>query len=415
MFRRSRRGEARPIALARIGRQRELRHQQQAACFRSEIAKRSVHASGFILEHPIVQQPLEQPIDFSIAILGFDAHQDKQAAVDCRHDLSVDFDAGAPHPLQQADHDDCIPKPAKVPGNNRPMTTVIRALLVLLGHLPLFVLHVVAWLFGQLLFRVPNRLHRITRLHLQTCFPELSGQERERIARASLIQSACAVLEAPAIWFGPLRRRQRWLASDDAALEVVRRAREQSRGLILLTPHQGAWELSSFYVARLAPLTVLYKPQKGASDAVICAGRERGGDVRPMPTSGAGVRALLSALKRGEMIGILPDHDPPDDSGTVFAPFFGVPANTMDLISKLSARSGAPVYFFIAERLPWARGFRYHILPAPDGIADPERGPAALNAGVEACVRRLPEQYWWSYRRFRRRPPGEPPFYPPGT
>lgn len=181
--------------------------------------------------------------------------------------------------------------------------------------------------------------------------------------------------------------------------------------MILLTPHQGAWELASFYCAQVAALTVLYKPQKGFADALIREGRARGANVTPVPTTSGGVKALLAALKAGEMVGILPDHDPPDLSGTRFAPLFGIQANTMDLVSKLAARSGAPVLYVIAERLPWTRGYRFHVLEASRDIAHADLGPAALNAGVECCVRMLPGQYWWSYRRFRRRPPGEPPFY----
>ena len=69
------------------------------------------------------------------------------------------------------------------------------------------------------------------------------------------------------------------------------------------------------------------------------------------------------------------------------------------------------MWFCIAERLPRGRGYRIHLLPAPEGIADPQTGVAALNRGVEDMIRRWPEQYWWAYRRYRRRPPGEAKFY----
>ena len=292
------------------------------------------------------------------------------------------------------------------------MQTVLRALFRLLGHLPLAGLHALGTALGLLLIALPNRFRTITALHLSRCLPELDVQERRRIAEASLIESLKAVVEAPAIWFGPLARRQCWL-DDATALATIRAAHGQGRGVILLTPHQGAWELASFFCAQVAPITVLYKPQKGAADALIREGRSRGGAVTPVPTTGAGVKALMSALKRGELVGILPDHDPPESSGTAFVPLFGIPANTMDLVTKLAARSGAPVLLIVAERLPGARGFRFHLWPAPADIADPVQGPAVMNAAVERCVRALPEQYWWSYKRYRRRPPGEADFYRP--
>ncbi|GAC1629322.1 MAG: lysophospholipid acyltransferase [Nevskia sp.] len=290
------------------------------------------------------------------------------------------------------------------------MQTLLRLLLTIIGGLPLPLLHGCGWLLGLLLWLLPNRFRAITQRHLERCLPELDAASRARIARRSLIESMKAVIEAPAIWFGPAWRLRRWIDAP-AAAAVLRAAQAQGRGVILLTPHLGSWELSSFFCSQIAPITVLYKPQKGAADAVIRAGRARWPGVRPVPTTGGGVKALLSALRRGEMIGILPDHDPPEDSGTVFAPLFGLPANTMQLVAKLAGRAGAPVLFIAAERLSWGRGFRFHLREAAAELADAEAGPAALNRGVEACVRAWPEQYWWSYRRYRRRPAGGEDLY----
>ena len=286
------------------------------------------------------------------------------------------------------------------------MTTLLRWTLTVLGQLPLPLLHGLGWLLGSLLWLAPNGLRAVTRRHLDLCFPERSPAERARIGRLSMIESGKAVCEAPALWFGPERRLRRWIG-DEAALRILHTAVAGGKGAIMLTPHLGAWEIASYFCSQAGPITVLYKPQKGVSDGVILQGRSRLPGVKPVPTSGGGVKALLGALRRGELVGILPDHDPPDESGTRFAPLFGIPANTMDLVGKLAARSGAPVWFISAERLSWGRGFRFHLERAPSGIDDPELGPAALNQGVEACVTRMPEQYWWSYKRYRRRPPGE--------
>ncbi|MDD3449462.1 MAG: hypothetical protein PHF72_10590, partial [Gammaproteobacteria bacterium] len=116
--------------------------------------------------------------------------------------------------------------------------------------------------------------------------------------------------------------------------------------------------------------------------------------------------------ERGETVGILPDQDQ-GRGGGVFAPFFGHPANTMVLVSRLAGRSGAVVLFCVPERLPRGRGFRLNFTPAPAEVsgADLRRSVAAVNAGVEAWVRRLPAQYLWSYKRFKSRPEGEPRWY----
>jgi len=285
------------------------------------------------------------------------------------------------------------------------MQTLLLWTLTVLGQLPLPLLHGLGWLLGSLLWLVPNGFRAMTLRHLELCLPQRSAGERAQIARRSLIESCKAICEVPALWFGPEWRLRRWLR-DEATLAKLRATLAEGKGAIMLTPHLGAWEITSLFGTQACPITILYKPQKGAAEAVIQRGRSRLPGLKAVPTTSAGVKALLRALKHGEMAGILPDHDPPEESGTRFAPFFGIPANTMDLVGKLAARSGAPVWFFVAERLSWGRGFRFHMERAPAGIDDVETSPAALNQGVEACVLRLPEQYWWSYKRFRRLPPG---------
>ncbi len=290
------------------------------------------------------------------------------------------------------------------------MQTLLRLALTVVGWLPLPFLHGCGWLMGTALWLAPNRFRAITQRHLERCLPTLDARARHRVARKSLIESAKAVCEAPAIWFGPWNRVSRWIA-DETARALLRNEWAAGQGVILLTPHLGSWELASFFCGQIAPITVLYKPQKGLADAVLLSGRARRPEVRPSSTGGSGVKALLSALRRGELIGLLPDHDPPDGTGTAFAPFFGIPANTMELVSRLAERSAAPVWFIVAERLSWGRGFRIHLKPAAKDIGDSVHGPRALNAGIEACVRQWPEQYWWSYKRYRRRPAGSEDFY----
>jgi KDO2-lipid IV(A) lauroyltransferase len=285
---------------------------------------------------------------------------------------------------------------------------ILRSLLRMLGHLPLRLLHGVAALGGALLWTFPNRQRQITLLHLQRCLPDLPEDRRRRIARDSLGHMLKAIIEAPTLWFCAEPRLRRWL-HDPAAERQLQSLREQGKGVIWLCPHLGAWELAGLFCSAHGPMTSLYKPQKGAFEPLVREGRSRLGATL-VPTTASGVKSLLAALKNKEMIGILPDHDPPRGSG-VFAPLFGIPAHTTELVSKLAARSGAPVWFCIAERRAGGHGYTLHLIPAPPEVADPVDGVAALNRGVEGVIRRWPQQYWWSYKRYRRRPPGEPGFY----
>ena len=288
------------------------------------------------------------------------------------------------------------------------MEALVRILLRVLGCLPLLLLHASAWLLGNLLWLFPNKLRRLTQAHLHFCLLELSADQRRRIARQSLMHSMQAVMESPTIWFGPRWHLRRWLRNP-AAEQQLKSLRANGKGVILLCPHIGSWELAGMFCAANGPMTSLYKPQKGVMDTLIHEGRTRLG-AQLVPTAAIGVKSLLQALKKGEMIGILPDHDPPEGSG-VFAPFFGVPAHTTELVTKLAARTGAPVWFCLARRRDWGMGFEITLQAAPAEVAEATHGVAALNRAIEDVIRQMPEQYWWGYERYRRLPTGAPSPY----
>lgn len=263
---------------------------------------------------------------------------------------------------------------------------------------------------GWLLIVLPNRIRRHSAINIQLCLPELDARAQRRLLNRSIVETCQTVFEAGPLWLWP-EARLRPLMGEALAVEPVDAAVRAGRGVILATPHLGSWEMAGHFCALRWGITNLYRPPRVPElDALIRRGRGRLG-ARLATTDAAGVRQLYRALAAGEVIGMLPDQDPGD--GGVFAPFFGVSANSMVLLGRLARKTGAAVFFGFCERLPDRRGYRFQFLPAPDEIVDPDPvvAAAAMNRGVEACVRRCPEQYQWSYRRFRNRPPGEPRLY----
>ncbi len=105
---------------------------------------------------------------------------------------------------------------------------------------------------------------------------------------------------------------------------------------------------------------------------------------------------MLRALKQGEAVGILPDQVPEPDEGA-WADFFGQPAYTMTLVGKLAKSAPTTILLAFGERLSWGRGYIIHIEPL-----DAEPSPQNINRGIEHLVRKCPEQYLWSYGRFKR-------------
>ncbi|WP_420428026.1 lysophospholipid acyltransferase family protein [Algiphilus sp.] len=280
------------------------------------------------------------------------------------------------------------------------------AALQCVGSLPQPLIRLLGTVAGWFLWWSGGRPRRDALTHIARCFPDLPEASRRRLVRQSLRAFCTAVIESPAIWFGPERRLRRWLHAPAAAARLRALADQHPGGAIVLCPHIGSWELAGMFCALHGGITSLYKPQPGAVDALILRGRQRLGARLVSSDGGAGVRALLMALRRGERVGILPDQDPPEGAGA-FAPLFGIPAHTPTLVHGLARRTQARVLFCYAERVGWRR-FRFHIVPAPSAGNSVE----ALNRAVEKVVLHLPGQYWWSYRRFRRRPEGQPRFYP---
>lgn len=290
---------------------------------------------------------------------------------------------------------------------------LVKATLIGLSWLPLSWVHALATGLGRLLLLIaPTRVLRVTRINLALCFPELSEQARERLVRESLLETAKTYAELGALWRWPLER-VLGLVRDVSGEELLRESLEAGQGVILLTPHLGAWEMAGLYASARYPMTSLYRPSRHAGlEPWVRAARQRGGGSL-VPTDARGLRALRQALARGDLAGILPDHEPSRSGKGLFADFLGVPAFTAALVPRLARQTGARVIFTYAERLPGGQGFHIHYLEAPGDILAENLAQAvkALNQGIEACVRRCPEQYQWSYKRFKTRPPGFPSVY----
>lgn len=274
-------------------------------------------------------------------------------------------------------------------------------LLKLLGRLPLPLGRGIGGFAGWLMWLSGGRSARITRENLAACQPQITGRARERLVRQSLTETGKTVAEAAAVWARSWSWLQRHLVNTEGD-EALRAGLEEGRGVLVLAPHLGNWEVVGPFLASYARLTALYQPPRQKTlDELILAGRSKP-NVDLAPTNLRGVSQLLKALKRGEIVGILPDQVPEPGNGAEVAPFFGRPALTMTLVHSLIQRTGCRVVSVFAQRVP--KGFKMVVLPADERIYAPDvnESVTGLNASVENCVRRAPTQYQWEYRRFRR-------------
>ena len=288
----------------------------------------------------------------------------------------------------------------------------MKLLFKFLSYWPLGALQSLGALVGWMMWLAGSKRRRVAVRNVSACFPELTPAQVRRRARRALIAEMQTLTEMPLIWLGSTPRvRKLWV--DTVGMQHLDAAIAQGRGVIMLTMHYGSFEGTAIPYSEHQAITGVYKPQKGALEDLSVAGRTRFKG-RLVPAIGGQVRQqMIEQLRQGELVYFLPDQDPPEGRG-VFAPFFGVQAHTPSLAAKLIREYDAPIVFMFGERLALGRGFRMHVQPPIDDAIyshDIDTAVTALNANVEACVQQFPDQYWWGYRRFRRRPPGEPPFY----
>ncbi|MDI3262561.1 MAG: lipid A biosynthesis acyltransferase [Fulvimonas sp.] len=282
----------------------------------------------------------------------------------------------------------------------RPDIYLVYLLLRLFGLLPLRALHALGAGLGRFLLLLRGRSARIVSINLRIARPGLDEAAHRALLREAMAESGKMLVETVKIWGGGAQRALA-LVREVRGGELFEAALAAGKGVIIAAPHLGCWELLNYWLCSRTPMAILYRPPRLAATEQLL--RKVRGALAPeqVRAEGAGVRTLYKRLAAGGTVGILPDQKPRAGEGQI-APFFGRPALTMVLLPRLAARTGATVLYAFAERLPRGAGFRIHILPAQEGLADADlsRACTALNRGVEACVERAFPQYQWRYRRW---------------
>lgn len=277
-------------------------------------------------------------------------------------------------------------------------------LLQVFSYLPLSWVHRIGDGLGWVLMRTQNRAKATTKVNLAFCFPDLNDSELEQKAQASLAETAKLATEMGRVWLKPIDQ-VRGLIVNVQGQALIEAAKAEGKGVIILAPHLGNWEVLGNYLTTQLEITNLYEPpHEPALDTFIQQARRRDGS-ELVPTNRKGIVALIKALKAKKATGILPDQEPLAEGG-VFAPFFGQQALTMTLLPGLLKRSGAVVLAAFAKRLPHGQGFEVIIEAVDEAIyaSDEVVAATAMNQAVESLIQYAPDQYQWEYKRFKRQP-----------
>jgi KDO2-lipid IV(A) lauroyltransferase len=265
-----------------------------------------------------------------------------------------------------------------------------------------------AGLIGDVLWLLVRPRRRVTLANLRACFPQMSEQERRALGRRLFRNIARSVLDHSVLWRGSREAVER-LVRVEGAEHVLDAA---NRPLILLAPHFVGLDAGGLRVNTLVRGVSIYAKQSNAAwDAQLLAGRRRFNDPVLLPRRGAAeLKEVLRAMKAGLPFYYLPDMDN-GPVNSIFVPFFGVPAATIPMVSRLARLNGAKVVMSVTEMTDDGYVLRF---AAPWGDfpgASVEEDTERMNREIERWVLRLPDQYLWTHKRFKTRPPGTPPFY----
>jgi KDO2-lipid IV(A) lauroyltransferase len=271
------------------------------------------------------------------------------------------------------------------------------ALFRFLSWFPLPLLHALGAFIGGLVWLLSSRERRRASENLALAFPDGAPAG---VAWRSAQAAGRAIVELPWLWLRPIEQTTARVSRVEG-WEAVEAARARGDALLFFTPHIGCFEMAGQFIGARLPITVLYRPPKNpALQPLYDAGRNRG-HMRGAAADSAGVRAMLKALRQKEAVGILPDQVPQHGEG-IWAPFFGRPAYTMTLAARFSTMKGISTFFVYATR---EAGGRYHFIVHPETLppveGDEVTRVTAINRVVEDIIRQRPDQYIWSYNRYK--------------
>lgn len=291
---------------------------------------------------------------------------------------------------------------------------VVRAVLGGLRALPRTAARFVGGGVGLAAWALLPRLRRVGRRNLALAFPERSIAERERILRASLRTLGWQLAEFARMSGYSVDEAQRYIRYE--GLQNYLAARERGRGVLVLTAHLGAWELSSFFHSLMGyPMSmVIRRLDHGRIDALVNGIRTLHGNRVLHKDDFA--RGLLKSMHAGETVGILMDTNMTPPQG-VFVPFFGVEACTASGLARVALRSNAAVLpgFLIWEptesRYVLHFGPELALLRSGRAEDDATANTALFTQTLETYIRRYPEQWLWVHRRWKTRPAGQKSLY----
>ena len=274
---------------------------------------------------------------------------------------------------------------------------MIRLFLSLCSILPLKINHIFGALIGKLLYIFGSEAKKVSVQNVEICFPELSLKDQKSLVKNALIHTGKNLTESGLIWNQSFSKNVNYVRDFNGEHYL-----DNQKKTILLVPHIGCWELTGRVLANTRKVTFMYKPLRSQKQNDYLFKRRNKGNLTMASADKSGILKMQRALKNNELIGMLPDQDPGQEGG-IMSPFFNTQVNTMTLLAKIANKNDLQVLMFWAKRLPKGRGYELNLEPVELNLNGDtlEDHVASMNHCIEDLIRKIPEQYMWSYKRFK--------------
>jgi KDO2-lipid IV(A) lauroyltransferase len=280
-------------------------------------------------------------------------------------------------------------------------------LLWLLHFLPARLLAAAGTGMGLLLMRLARERRDVVETNLRLCFPDLPESERRQLRRRHFAALGRALAENTIAWWSGAERVRR-LATIEGWGHFDR---YKDMPVIIFAPHFVGVDILAIRLSIEHDAVSMYSQQKNSVFNRFLVGRRARFRPIRLVSRQDGIRPVIRALKEGLPFFFLPDMDF-GPRGSIFVPFFGVPAATITALSRVAALTGAAVVPVVISQRP-DMGYRIRIHPALENFPGEsvEADTRRMNAFIEERVWEMPEQYFWVHKRFKTRPEGEPRIY----
>lgn len=261
---------------------------------------------------------------------------------------------------------------------------------------------------GRLFYLFPSPSCRIAARNIELCFPKLDDDERKKLVKSHFRLCGFALLSVSVIWWAPKWRIKRFITLRD--WHHVEAAYASGKNVVLLAPHFIGLDTGGMRASLERNFVSMYRQARNPLMEYLFQRRSRFGAVVVERMSS--LKPIIRHIRAGRPFYYLPDQDM-GERASVFVPFFGIPAATVTALSRIAESTNAVVIPCITRLLPKGKGIEVRLYPPLENLpsSDPGADARRMNEEIEKWVREMPEQYMWSYRRFKTRPNNEPSLY----